>query len=317
VRVRSDPPSSSDTDLGFTLIEILIVIVVLGILAAVTVFALNGVTVQSAQAACDADARTVNLAIAAYNAQTGGVPPATSALLTSGANPYLQTFPSSSSYAITIVNGAELVAAPPSATPVPYVGNPSCANVTSSSASTSLGATTTTLAGATTTTTTVPSSTTTASTSTTSTSTSTTTVPAATTTTVGHVANGVTATPSDNMYSGGTYGGQEIVTLTNTYAITAMTITITVALTPGTIAGGQYTSFPGGSVSQSSATSGSSIVFTSVLGAGQTVPAGYTPNGAVGAQFGGNGSAHASSGDTWSVTTTSNGTTSTLTGTFP
>ncbi|HTU38507.1 MAG TPA: prepilin-type N-terminal cleavage/methylation domain-containing protein [Acidimicrobiales bacterium] len=51
---------------GFTLIELLVVIVVLGILAATVVFALSGVTGQSAAAACNSDAKTVDVAVQAY-----------------------------------------------------------------------------------------------------------------------------------------------------------------------------------------------------------------------------------------------------------
>src|ERR1700722_4658350 len=51
---------------GFTLIELLIVIVVLGILAATVIFALSGVTGQSAQAACNSDAKTVETAVQAF-----------------------------------------------------------------------------------------------------------------------------------------------------------------------------------------------------------------------------------------------------------
>ncbi len=51
---------------GFTLIELLVVIVVLGILAATVVFALSGVTGQSAVAACNSDAKTIDVAVQAY-----------------------------------------------------------------------------------------------------------------------------------------------------------------------------------------------------------------------------------------------------------
>jgi prepilin-type N-terminal cleavage/methylation domain-containing protein len=105
-----------ETQLGFTLIELLIVIVVLGVLAAVTVFALGGVTSQSAVSACNADAKTVDVAVAAYDAQTGytsgqsGTVPAapTSVNLVPS---YLQSFPTSSHYTITLsTTGGVMVA---------------------------------------------------------------------------------------------------------------------------------------------------------------------------------------------------------------
>jgi prepilin-type N-terminal cleavage/methylation domain-containing protein len=59
-----------DFEAGFTLIELLIVIVVLGILAATVVFALSSVTGTSAIAACNADAKSYEVAVAAYQNAT-------------------------------------------------------------------------------------------------------------------------------------------------------------------------------------------------------------------------------------------------------
>ena len=44
-------------DKGFTLVELLIVVVILGILATVTVFAVRGITDKGQESACDTDKR--------------------------------------------------------------------------------------------------------------------------------------------------------------------------------------------------------------------------------------------------------------------
>ncbi|MBU6496790.1 MAG: prepilin-type N-terminal cleavage/methylation domain-containing protein, partial [Acidobacteria bacterium] len=91
--IPTEPPVGND---GFTLIELLIVIVVLGILAAVVVFSLGGVATSASVAACQSDVKTIETAIAAYNAQTGGTPVVTTSLLTSGSHPYVTSWSSNS-----------------------------------------------------------------------------------------------------------------------------------------------------------------------------------------------------------------------------
>ena len=53
-------------DKGFTLVELLIVIVILGILATVTVFAVRGITDRGNQNACDVEERALRTAIEAF-----------------------------------------------------------------------------------------------------------------------------------------------------------------------------------------------------------------------------------------------------------
>lgn len=57
------------TDGGFTLVELLIVIVILGVLAAVVVFAVSGVADESQEAGCTADRRNLTVAVEMYFAQ--------------------------------------------------------------------------------------------------------------------------------------------------------------------------------------------------------------------------------------------------------
>ena len=64
--------SSSKRDKGFTLVELLIVIVILGILATVTVFAVRGITDKGQTSACGADLKTLQTASESYFAQYGG-----------------------------------------------------------------------------------------------------------------------------------------------------------------------------------------------------------------------------------------------------
>ena len=72
-------------DKGFTLVELLIVIVILGILATVTVFAVRGITDQGQTSACNADKKTMQTAVEAYYAQNGTTADVTEAdLVTEG-----------------------------------------------------------------------------------------------------------------------------------------------------------------------------------------------------------------------------------------
>lgn len=72
-------------DKGFTLVELLIVIVILGILATVTVFAVRGITDSGQESACKATQKSYQVAIEAYYAKNGtAVNPAGADLVSDG-----------------------------------------------------------------------------------------------------------------------------------------------------------------------------------------------------------------------------------------
>lgn len=59
---------------GFTLIEVLVVISILGILAGIVVFAVGGIDDRGQVSACKTEKKTVQTAVQAYIAKTGAAP---------------------------------------------------------------------------------------------------------------------------------------------------------------------------------------------------------------------------------------------------
>ena len=67
---------------GFTLVELLVVIVILGILSAVAVFAVGGITDKGKASACLADVKSVETASEAYYAKNSAYAADVAALVT-------------------------------------------------------------------------------------------------------------------------------------------------------------------------------------------------------------------------------------------
>lgn len=58
-------------DDGFTLIEIILVVLILGVLVSVVIFAVGGTRTEAMKSGCDADERVLGVAFEAYSAATG------------------------------------------------------------------------------------------------------------------------------------------------------------------------------------------------------------------------------------------------------
>jgi general secretion pathway protein G len=90
------------SDEGFTLIELMIVIVILGVLAGIVIFAVGGITDNGNVAACKSDVKTVSVAVEAFKAKNGVYPPDLDPSLTTAPNVFLRSQPGLSG--TTLVN---------------------------------------------------------------------------------------------------------------------------------------------------------------------------------------------------------------------
>lgn len=72
--------STGDHDRGFTLVELMVVVLIVGILATVAIASYRALTVRAAQAACLANQRTLYDAMNVYRARNGGSVPDTTSI---------------------------------------------------------------------------------------------------------------------------------------------------------------------------------------------------------------------------------------------
>jgi hypothetical protein len=133
--------------------------------------------------------------------------------------------------------------------------------------------------------------------------------------TISSVPTGGVVSVTGAVASNSPWFAEEQVRLSNTATLTALTVTITVARNPASLASsGQYNTIGGSALTQSVSTTSTQVVYTFTLVAGQSLPAGTGRTFA--AQMSPGGTAHPTTGDSWSVTYTSGGSSTTTSGTF-
>lgn len=96
---------------GFTIVELLIVIVVIGILAAITIVAFNGVQQRARTAALQSDIRSMSQAIEAFKIQNGvypASPAAAGANASSGNQVAYSTYESAAGFCLQLTNGDQV-----------------------------------------------------------------------------------------------------------------------------------------------------------------------------------------------------------------
>ena len=123
--------------------------------------------------------------------------------------------------------------------------------------------------------------------------------------------SGVTVTTAVTSQS--PWFNEQQVRISNTSPLTELSITVVVQRTTGISASGQYNTV-GGQITQSNSSTATAITYQFALGAGQTLGAGTSRTFAV--QTAGSGTAHPTSGDTYTLTYTTGGVKRTQSGTF-
>lgn len=102
---RRHPPRMSarrpSDDHGFTLVELLVVVIILGILAAVVVFGVSRFRENAVESACKADVKQVTTAALSYVSKYQAAAPSTPAMAE-----FLQSYPSNDDYTVTYAPGA-------------------------------------------------------------------------------------------------------------------------------------------------------------------------------------------------------------------
>jgi prepilin-type N-terminal cleavage/methylation domain-containing protein len=86
-QITNTETSAKKDEKGFTLVELLIVIVILGILSTIVVFSVRGLTGKANTNSCKIDNRSMATALEGYFADKGVFPPANVPLRPSGATP--------------------------------------------------------------------------------------------------------------------------------------------------------------------------------------------------------------------------------------
>ena len=124
-----DTTVQTKKDRGFTLVELLIVIVILGILATVTVFAVRGITDKGQANSCKVERRAIETAFEAFYADQGKDIVAPSDLIPGylKTNPFvdpLATPPGGGRWQVAFTDGAGVTLHPPTIT-----GAAACVNM--------------------------------------------------------------------------------------------------------------------------------------------------------------------------------------------